>query len=181
MCSRFFIDFPEVDQQELKLRTYLANHMSGVSGQLRYSFLVTLYNVVDSSTVCLMGHERRLTLNLIQRLACQLFATDFGGLYNGNYYQCYSTTYYMTPQGQYPQGVTQTTPPTCGGLLDTQQTLVFTPSTTTTTNNNNCSQRSRQNSSSYNKSNNTTYAAKTNSYSQPKQSNTNTAISSLLN
>ncbi len=65
-----------MDQQELKLRTYLSNHMSGVSGRLRYAFLVTLHNVVDSSTVCLMGHERRLTLCLIQRLACQLYASE---------------------------------------------------------------------------------------------------------
>ncbi|CAG7831774.1 unnamed protein product, partial [Allacma fusca] len=76
MCSRFFIDFPEVEQQEVKLRTYLANHMSGVSIRLRYAFLITLYNVVDSSTVCLMGHERRLTLQLIQRLACHLFTNE---------------------------------------------------------------------------------------------------------
>lgn len=76
MCSRFFIDFPEVEQQEIKLRTYLANHMSGVGARLRYAFLVTLYQVVDSSTVCLMGHERRLTLTLIQRLAFELFANE---------------------------------------------------------------------------------------------------------
>jgi len=161
MCSRFFIDFPEVDQQELKLRTYLSNHMSGVSGQLRYSFLVTLYNVVDSSTVCLMGHERRLTLNLIQRLACQLFATDFG-LYNANYYQCYSTTYYMTPQTQYTTSVAPSVPNTCG-LLDPQATLVFTP----TTNTNNCNQRNQRQTSSNYKSNNT--YAKNNSYSHQKQ------------
>jgi hypothetical protein len=99
MCSRFFIDFPEIEQQELKLRTYLANHMSGASVRLRYAFLITLYHVVDSSTVCLMGHERRLTLQLIQRLACQLFSNDYGGqgMYGANpnnVYHCYST-YYM--------------------------------------------------------------------------------------
>lgn len=26
MCSRFFIDFPEVNSQEVKLRAYLDNH-----------------------------------------------------------------------------------------------------------------------------------------------------------
>jgi len=102
MCSRFFIDFPEVEQQESKLRTYLTNHMSGVSAKLRYAFLITLYHVVDSSTVCLMGHERRLTLQLIQRLACELFNTDGRqGIYGSQpsqLYSCYpTTTYYMPP------------------------------------------------------------------------------------
>ncbi|XP_021958532.1 terminal nucleotidyltransferase 5C [Folsomia candida] len=102
MCSRFFIDFPEVEQQESKLRTYLANHMSGVSAKLRYAFLITLYHVVDSSTVCLMGHERRLTLQLIQRLACELFNTDGRqGIYGSqpsHLYPCYPTTTYYMPQ-----------------------------------------------------------------------------------
>jgi len=40
--------------------------------QLKYDYLMILYQVVDESTVCLMGHERRQTLALIQDLSCQV-------------------------------------------------------------------------------------------------------------
>ena len=36
-----------------------------------------LYQVVDESTVCLMGHERRQTLALIQDLSCQVFVPEY--------------------------------------------------------------------------------------------------------
>lgn len=71
MCSRFFIDFNDVTQQKQKLESYLNNHFSGEE-ELKYEYLLTLYRVVDESTICLMGHERRQTLNLIQQLACQV-------------------------------------------------------------------------------------------------------------
>ncbi|KAL3245159.1 hypothetical protein MRX96_018295 [Rhipicephalus microplus] len=48
MCSRFFIDFPEIQAQRAKLHSFLANHLS--HERLRYSFLATLYRVVDGST-----------------------------------------------------------------------------------------------------------------------------------
>ncbi|XP_052809649.1 terminal nucleotidyltransferase 5C-like [Mya arenaria] len=71
MCSRFFIDFSDVTQQRQKLEAYLNNHFSGEE-ELKHEYLMTLYRVVDESTICLMGHERRQTLNLIQQLACQV-------------------------------------------------------------------------------------------------------------
>lgn len=76
MCSRFFIDFPELAVQKAKLESYLANHFpADTSG--RYAYLLTLHRVVDESTVCLMGHERRQTLLLIRDLAtrCLLVLT----------------------------------------------------------------------------------------------------------
>ena len=76
MCSRFFIDFPDVAQQRLKLDNYLWNHFVGNDEALKYNFLTILYNVVDESTVCLMGHERRQTLSLIEELACQVYYAD---------------------------------------------------------------------------------------------------------
>lgn len=69
MCSRFFIDFPELAAQRAKLHSFLANHLT--HERLRYVFLATLHRVVDGSTVCLMGHERGQTLQLIQELACR--------------------------------------------------------------------------------------------------------------
>ncbi|CAH1798192.1 unnamed protein product [Owenia fusiformis] len=70
MCSRFFIDFTDIRTQQSKLENYLANHFAG-DDQLKYDYLVLLYNVVNASTICLMNHERQQTLNLIQELANQ--------------------------------------------------------------------------------------------------------------
>lgn len=71
MCSRFFIDFPDTAAQELKLVSYLDSHFSGGDGA-RYEYLLLLYRVVAESTVCLMSHERRQTLAMIDRLAYAL-------------------------------------------------------------------------------------------------------------
>jgi terminal nucleotidyltransferase 5A/B len=73
MCSRFFIDFPDILQQRIKLEAYLRNHFWGVEEEpLQYHYLVHLHEVVENSTVCLMGHERRQTLSLIENLAVQI-------------------------------------------------------------------------------------------------------------
>lgn len=71
MCSRFFIDFPELGEQRRRLEAYLQNHLQG---QERHLVLATLHRVVDQSTVCLMGHERRQTLGLISALALRALA-----------------------------------------------------------------------------------------------------------
>ncbi|XP_030746056.1 terminal nucleotidyltransferase 5C [Sitophilus oryzae] len=78
MCSRFFIDFPDVGQQRVKLETYLWNHFGSgpEEASLRHSFLLLLHDVVAQSTVCLMGHERRQTLQLIKGLAWQVLYQD---------------------------------------------------------------------------------------------------------
>ncbi|TKS88679.1 Protein FAM46A HBV X-transactivated gene 11 protein HBV XAg-transactivated protein 11 [Collichthys lucidus] len=73
MCSRFFIDFPDISEQQRKLEAYLQNHFAGIEHK-RYEYLVTLRQVVDESTVCLMGHERRQTLALISALALRVMA-----------------------------------------------------------------------------------------------------------
>ncbi|XP_046831783.1 terminal nucleotidyltransferase 5C isoform X2 [Vespa crabro] len=73
MCSRFFIDFPDISQQRAKLENYLWNHFVGPEEEaLKYQYLMLLHSVVEESTVCLMGHERRQTLALIESLACQV-------------------------------------------------------------------------------------------------------------
>lgn len=88
MCSRFFIDFPDVTQQQNKLESYLLNHLVGSDEGLRYEYLRRLHRVVDESTVCLMGHERRQTLNLIDELACQVFYTDQQIMYSKQHQNC---------------------------------------------------------------------------------------------
>jgi len=74
MCSRFFIDFPDLGQQRTKLVKFLDNHFLGNDAQLKYDYLTILYQVVNESTVCLMGHERRLTLALIEALSCNVIS-----------------------------------------------------------------------------------------------------------
>ena len=72
MCSRFFYWLQRlIATENKKLDAYLANHFSGEE-DLKYEYLMTLSKVVDESTICLMGHERRQTLNLIQQLACEI-------------------------------------------------------------------------------------------------------------
>ncbi|XP_032068515.1 terminal nucleotidyltransferase 5C [Thamnophis elegans] len=73
MCSRFFIDFPSILEQQRKLETYLQNHFAE-EDRSKYDYLMTLRKVVNESTVCLMGHERRQTLNLISLLALRVLA-----------------------------------------------------------------------------------------------------------
>ncbi|CAL8260097.1 unnamed protein product [Boreogadus saida] len=73
MCSRFFIDFSDIGEQQRKLESYLQNHFVGLEDR-KYDYLMTLHGVVNESTVCLMGHERRQTLGLIAMLAVRVLA-----------------------------------------------------------------------------------------------------------
>ncbi|XP_045460958.1 terminal nucleotidyltransferase 5C [Harmonia axyridis] len=77
MCSRFFIDFPDINQQKSKLENYLWNHFVEPEEEaLKHQYLMRLHDVVGESTVCLMGHERRQTLSLIKSLAMQILFQD---------------------------------------------------------------------------------------------------------
>ncbi|KAG1961345.1 terminal nucleotidyltransferase 5D [Pimephales promelas] len=73
MCSRFFIDFPDIGEQQRKLEAYLQSHFVGEEKN-KYNYLMILRRVVNESTVCLMGHERRQTLNLISLTAFRVLA-----------------------------------------------------------------------------------------------------------
>lgn len=80
MCSRFFIDFPDIQAQEMKLHCYLQNHF-GNEDQQKLDYLQVLYHVIKESTVCLMYHERRQTLEMVDRLRNQLIFNMNGGVY----------------------------------------------------------------------------------------------------
>lgn len=111
MCSRFFIDFPDTHQQRAKLENYLWNHFVGTEEEsLKYQFLMLLHSVVEESTVCLMGHERRQTLQLIEDLACQVFCQEQQRMlasqpatiiYTGGYYYAPVIPTYPTPYTSY--------------------------------------------------------------------------------
>jgi len=72
MCSRFFIDFSDLSVQRNKLESYLANHFNN-DDWTKTQYLMQLYKVVDESTVCLMSHERRQTLALIEEMAYRFY------------------------------------------------------------------------------------------------------------
>ncbi|XP_037124895.1 terminal nucleotidyltransferase 5C-like [Syngnathus acus] len=72
MCSRFFIDFSDVKEQQRKIEAYLHCHFTGSEESAKYDYLMTLWRVIDESTVCLMGYERRQTLNMITVLALRV-------------------------------------------------------------------------------------------------------------
>ncbi|CAG0878975.1 unnamed protein product [Darwinula stevensoni] len=85
MCSRFFIDFSDLIQQECKLENYLANHFMQEEESLKYDYLMILHRVVEESTVCLMGHERRQTLSLIQDLAFGVYCQEQATLISSHF------------------------------------------------------------------------------------------------
>lgn len=93
MCSRFFIDFKDVASQQQKLEGYLSSH-SLDSAEKRYKYLSILYKVVEHSTVCLMGHERRQTLRMIHDLSSQVFRPPS--------YQQITVFYSVPPYVQHP-------------------------------------------------------------------------------
>lgn len=68
MCSRFFIDFSNITDQRTKLENYLAAHFTSEEDMLKVNYLKILHFVVSESTICLMGHERRQTLELIDEM-----------------------------------------------------------------------------------------------------------------
>ncbi|XP_058476907.1 terminal nucleotidyltransferase 5C [Solea solea] len=73
MCSRFFIDFPDIGEQQRKVEAYLQSHFIGEE-KSKYDYLMILRRVINESTVCLMGHERRQTLHLISLMAFRVLA-----------------------------------------------------------------------------------------------------------
>lgn len=99
MCSRFFIDFPDILQQRIKLEAYLRNHFWGIDEEpLQYHYLVHLHDVVENSTVCLMGHERRQTLNLIEHLAMQVSCRERQKIQSLHHHQQQSLMLSPSPQ-----------------------------------------------------------------------------------
>lgn len=72
MCSRFFIDYADINEQEHKLLSFLSSHFSN-DDSAKYRYLLQLRLIIERSTVCLMAHERNLTLNLITNLALDYY------------------------------------------------------------------------------------------------------------
>ena len=84
MCSRFFIDYADINEQEHKLLTFLSSHFSN-DDSAKYRYLLQLRIIIERSTVCLMAHERNLTLTLIAQLATDYYYRlyDEYNTYNG--------------------------------------------------------------------------------------------------
>ncbi|KAM4545610.1 terminal nucleotidyltransferase 5D-like [Odontesthes bonariensis] len=96
MCSRFFIDFPDVGEQQRKIEAYLHCHFIGNEEASKYDYLMTLRRVIDESTVCLMGHERRQTLNMITVLALRVLGEQNAIPNTANVTCFYQPAPYMT-------------------------------------------------------------------------------------
>ncbi|XP_008396294.1 protein FAM46A-like [Poecilia reticulata] len=124
MCSRFFIDFPDVGEQRRKLESYLQNHFVDLE-ERKYDYLATLYDVVRESTVCLMGHERRQTLGLISSLALRVLAEQNAILNAANVTCFYQPAPYVSDGNFSNYYVAQVQPIYPGPLSPSQQ--YFTP------------------------------------------------------
>lgn len=96
MCSRFFIDFPDVSEQQRKIEAYLQCHFIGNEEASKYDYLMTLRRIIDESTVCLMGHERRQTLNMITVLALRVLGEQNAIPNTANVTCFYQPAPYMT-------------------------------------------------------------------------------------
>nr|XP_046267543.1 uncharacterized protein LOC124071131 [Scatophagus argus]XP_046267544.1 uncharacterized protein LOC124071131 [Scatophagus argus] len=111
MCSRFFIDFPDVSEQQRKIEAYLQCHFIGNEEASKYDYLMTLRRVIDESTVCLMGHERRQTLNMITVLALRVLGEQNAIPNTANVTCFYQPAPYMTEPIYSSYFITQTQPP----------------------------------------------------------------------
>ncbi|XP_006219180.1 terminal nucleotidyltransferase 5D [Vicugna pacos] len=110
MCSRFFIDFPDVAEQQKKIESYLHNHFIGEE-KSKYDYLMTLHGVVNESTVCLMGRERRQTLNMISLMALKVLGEQ-NILPNADNVTCfYQPAPYFAAEGGYPTYYVTSGPP----------------------------------------------------------------------
>ena len=81
MCSRFFIDFSNITEIQMKLENYLKTRFCGLqcdmeNERLKYEYLMILYQVIEESTVCLPGCERSAVLALIEDMAYGIFNTS---------------------------------------------------------------------------------------------------------
>ncbi|XP_047462310.1 uncharacterized protein LOC125020829 [Mugil cephalus] len=111
MCSRFFIDFPDVSEQQRKIEAYLQCHFVGSEETSKYDYLMTLRRVIDESTVCLMGHERRQTLNMITVLALRVLGEQNAIPNTANVTCFYQPAPYMTEPIYNSYFITQAQPP----------------------------------------------------------------------
>ncbi|XP_055020336.1 uncharacterized protein LOC110168095 isoform X2 [Boleophthalmus pectinirostris] len=111
MCSRFFIDFPDVSEQQRKIEAYLQCHYIGSDEASKYDYLMTLRRVIDESTVCLMGHERRQTLNMITVLALRVLGEQNAIPNTANVTCFYQPAPYMTEPMYNSYFISQAQPP----------------------------------------------------------------------
>ncbi|XP_020032458.1 terminal nucleotidyltransferase 5D [Castor canadensis] len=110
MCSRFFIDFPDVADQQKKIESYLHNHFIGEEYS-KYEYLMMLHGIVNQSTVCLMGYERRQTLNMITLMALKVLGEQ-NILPNTDNVTCfYQPAPYLVTEGVYPTCYVTSGPP----------------------------------------------------------------------
>lgn len=123
MCSRFFIDFSDINEQEMKLRGFLDNHFGEF--QMKLHYLQILHRVIKESTVCLMFHERRQTLAMVDRLKHEISYDAYYGAQSVEY-STGLTTGYSTPTPSSSQASTPGSSSTDAPYVP-RQTLLYLP------------------------------------------------------
>ena len=76
MCSRFFIDFPEIQRQQMQFENYLANHFSSSDDNSKRAFLACVLSLIQKNSVCLPSRERNKTLSLLNAIASRYSPTS---------------------------------------------------------------------------------------------------------
>lgn len=105
MCSRFFIDFPDVVRQRSQLEKYLVNHFTG-RDELKHPFLLQVRNQVHHHAFALPMRERTRTIDMIDVVSrLHVFASGMygGGIYANVYSPRNSRPFYLVG-GEHPDG-----------------------------------------------------------------------------
>ncbi|KAI1722362.1 nucleotidyltransferase domain-containing protein [Ditylenchus destructor] len=123
MCSRFFIDFSDINEQEMKLRGFFDNHFGEY--QMKLHYLQILHRVIKESTVCLMFHERRQTLAMVDRLKNEISYDAYCNAQCAEY-STGLTTGYSTPTISSSQASTPGSNNTDASYVP-RQTLLYLP------------------------------------------------------
>lgn len=101
MCSRVFIDFPDIVEQQKKIESYLHSHFTGEE-KSKYDHLMTLCRVINESTVCLVANKRMQTINMITLMALKVLGEQ-NILPNTDNVACfYHPAPYFASGGRYP-------------------------------------------------------------------------------
>uniref|UniRef100_A0AC35TFM3 Polynucleotide adenylyltransferase n=1 Tax=Rhabditophanes sp. KR3021 TaxID=114890 RepID=A0AC35TFM3_9BILA len=88
MCSRFFIDFPDIDSQKMKIYQYIDSHFNEHEdlNNVVQIYLEYLHDVIIQSTVCLMVNDHKNALKMVRETRNLLRRYTVSDLMSGNYY-----------------------------------------------------------------------------------------------
>lgn len=71
MCTRFFIDFSDLQHQQLQLENFLANHFSRSDISSKSCFLHIVYGLIKEHASCLSSRQCNRSLSLVHDMELQ--------------------------------------------------------------------------------------------------------------